>query len=170
MLAYQILKFYLKGVGSGELRSYILRALTVREFGGRNATKRTRGRQWWDGTHKTTASPRLWVCLPVVLRIGSRRALSWEDDTLFMCFCFVFLFLFFSFFRQLCQRLSTRWMALRGHSAADCVRIYLTVARKWPFFGAKLFLAKVRKNGGLFSSVKYKVRTWVTPGLVHLAF
>lgn len=37
-------------------------------------------------------------------------------------------------------------MALRGHSAADCVRIYLTVARKWPFFGAKLFLAKVRKN------------------------
>uniref|UniRef100_A0A8D1AIR9 Pleckstrin homology domain-containing family H member 2 n=1 Tax=Sus scrofa TaxID=9823 RepID=A0A8D1AIR9_PIG len=44
--------------------------------------------------------------------------------------------------RQLCQRLSTRWMALRGHSATDCVRIYLTVARKWPFFGAKLFLAK----------------------------
>ncbi|XP_069350893.1 pleckstrin homology domain-containing family H member 2 [Eulemur rufifrons] len=44
--------------------------------------------------------------------------------------------------RQLCQRLSTRWMALRGHSASDCVRIYLTVARKWPFFGAKLFLAK----------------------------
>uniref|UniRef100_G3TYU2 Pleckstrin homology domain-containing family H member 2 n=1 Tax=Loxodonta africana TaxID=9785 RepID=G3TYU2_LOXAF len=44
--------------------------------------------------------------------------------------------------RQLCQRLSTRWMALRGHSTVDCVRIYLTVARKWPFFGAKLFLAK----------------------------
>ncbi|XP_030355097.1 pleckstrin homology domain-containing family H member 2 [Strigops habroptila] len=44
--------------------------------------------------------------------------------------------------RQLCQRLSTRWMALRGHSAADCVRIYLTVARKWSFFGAKLFAAK----------------------------
>ncbi|KAM9016216.1 pleckstrin homology domain-containing family H member 2 isoform 1-T1 [Ara ararauna] len=44
--------------------------------------------------------------------------------------------------RQLCQRLSTRWMALRGHSAADCIRIYLTVARKWSFFGAKLFAAK----------------------------
>ncbi|KAM4804349.1 pleckstrin homology domain-containing family H member 2 [Urocitellus parryii] len=44
--------------------------------------------------------------------------------------------------RQLYQRLSTRWMALRGHNTADCVRIYLTVARKWPFFGAKLFLAK----------------------------
>ncbi|CAM4539030.1 unnamed protein product [Lepidochelys olivacea] len=44
--------------------------------------------------------------------------------------------------RQLRQRLSTRWMALRGHSAADCVRIYLTVARKWSFFGAKMFTAK----------------------------
>ncbi|XP_055986504.1 pleckstrin homology domain-containing family H member 2 [Sorex fumeus] len=44
--------------------------------------------------------------------------------------------------RQLCQRLSSRWTALRGHSAAECVRIYLTVARKWPFFGAKLFPAK----------------------------
>ncbi|XP_053167753.1 pleckstrin homology domain-containing family H member 2 isoform X2 [Hemicordylus capensis] len=44
--------------------------------------------------------------------------------------------------RQLCQRLSTKWMALRGHSSADCVRIYLVVTRKWPFFGAKLFAAK----------------------------
>ena len=86
-----------------------------------------------------------WVGLPVVSSIGSRRALSWEDDTLFV-------FLFFFFFRQLCQRLSTRWMALRGHSATDCVRIYLTVARKWPFFGAKLFLAKVRNGRGRLSS------------------
>lgn len=56
--------------------------------------------------------------------------------------------------RQLCQRLSTKWMALRGHCAADCVRIYLAVVRKWPFFGAKLFAAKVRifsKLGFLFS-------------------
>ncbi|MEE6474113.1 hypothetical protein FKM82_010276 [Ascaphus truei] len=44
--------------------------------------------------------------------------------------------------RQLYQRLSTRWMALRGHSATDCVRIYLTVARKWAFWGATLFTAK----------------------------
>uniref|UniRef100_A0A674IE40 Pleckstrin homology, MyTH4 and FERM domain containing H2 n=1 Tax=Terrapene triunguis TaxID=2587831 RepID=A0A674IE40_9SAUR len=50
--------------------------------------------------------------------------------------------------RQLRQRLSTRWMALRGHSAADCVRIYLTVARKWSFFGAKMFAAKVRNFTG----------------------
>ncbi|XP_061481371.1 pleckstrin homology domain-containing family H member 2 isoform X2 [Rhineura floridana] len=44
--------------------------------------------------------------------------------------------------RQLYQRFSTKWMALRGHSATDCMRIYLAVARKWPFFGAKLFAAK----------------------------
>ncbi|KAG8443617.1 hypothetical protein GDO86_008966 [Hymenochirus boettgeri] len=44
--------------------------------------------------------------------------------------------------KQLQQRLSTRWMSLRGHSGSDCVRIYLTVARKWLFFGATLFAAK----------------------------
>ncbi|XP_041420212.1 pleckstrin homology domain-containing family H member 2 isoform X2 [Xenopus laevis] len=44
--------------------------------------------------------------------------------------------------KQLQQRLATRWMALRGHSGSDCVRIYLTVARKWAFFGATLFVAK----------------------------
>ncbi|XP_041107363.1 pleckstrin homology domain-containing family H member 2 [Polyodon spathula] len=44
--------------------------------------------------------------------------------------------------RQLLQRLSARWMSLRGRTASDCIRIYLTVARKWPFFGARLFEAK----------------------------
>ncbi|KAM4772471.1 pleckstrin homology domain-containing family H member 2 [Rhinophrynus dorsalis] len=44
--------------------------------------------------------------------------------------------------RQLHQRLAARWMALHGHSSSDCVRIYLTVARKWSFFGATLFPAK----------------------------
>ncbi|MGH0173914.1 UNVERIFIED_CONTAM: hypothetical protein FKN15_070792 [Acipenser sinensis] len=44
--------------------------------------------------------------------------------------------------RQLRQRLSARWMSLRGRTASDCIRIYLTVARKWPFFGARLFEAK----------------------------
>ncbi|KAI1894433.1 hypothetical protein AGOR_G00115760 [Albula goreensis] len=44
--------------------------------------------------------------------------------------------------RQLRQRLSTCWGSLRGRSSSDCIRIYLTVARKWPFFGAKLFAAK----------------------------
>ncbi|XP_051868899.1 pleckstrin homology domain-containing family H member 2 [Pristis pectinata] len=44
--------------------------------------------------------------------------------------------------KQLHQRLSTKWMALRGRVAADCVRIYFAVAKKWPFFGGKLFATK----------------------------
>ncbi|TRY91773.1 hypothetical protein DNTS_023736 [Danionella cerebrum] len=44
--------------------------------------------------------------------------------------------------RELGERLSTKWSVLHGCTAAECVRIYLTVARKWPLFGAKLFCAK----------------------------
>uniref|UniRef100_A0A8C2GIP4 Pleckstrin homology domain containing, family H (with MyTH4 domain) member 2 n=1 Tax=Cyprinus carpio TaxID=7962 RepID=A0A8C2GIP4_CYPCA len=44
--------------------------------------------------------------------------------------------------RQLLQRLSARWASLRGRSSSECIRIYLTVARKWTFFGAKLFEAE----------------------------
>uniref|UniRef100_A0A8C7TDF2 Pleckstrin homology domain containing, family H (with MyTH4 domain) member 1 n=1 Tax=Oncorhynchus mykiss TaxID=8022 RepID=A0A8C7TDF2_ONCMY len=44
--------------------------------------------------------------------------------------------------RHLSERLATKWSVLRGCSASECVRIYLTVARKWPLFGAKLFHAK----------------------------
>ncbi|XP_058470740.1 pleckstrin homology domain-containing family H member 1 [Solea solea] len=44
--------------------------------------------------------------------------------------------------RDLSERLATKWSMLRGCSASECVRIYLTVARKWPLFGAKLFSAK----------------------------
>ncbi|KAJ1103873.1 hypothetical protein NDU88_001294 [Pleurodeles waltl] len=44
--------------------------------------------------------------------------------------------------RRLADRLATKWMVLRGCSAPECIRIYLTVARKWPLFGAKLFAAK----------------------------
>lgn len=47
-------------------------------------------------------------------------------------------------FRDLTERLATKWSMLRGCSASECVRIYLTVARKWPLFGAKLFSAKVK--------------------------
>lgn len=49
-----------------------------------------------------------------------------------------------SHFRDLTERLATKWSVLRGCSASECVRIYLTVARKWPLFGAKLFSAKVK--------------------------
>uniref|UniRef100_A0A663E1Z1 Pleckstrin homology, MyTH4 and FERM domain containing H1 n=1 Tax=Aquila chrysaetos chrysaetos TaxID=223781 RepID=A0A663E1Z1_AQUCH len=44
--------------------------------------------------------------------------------------------------RQLVDRLATKWMVLQGCSPAECVRIYLTVARKWPLFGTKIFAAK----------------------------
>lgn len=49
----------------------------------------------------------------------------------------------FSLFRDLAERLANKWSMLRGCSASECVRIYLTVARKWPLFGAKLYSAKV---------------------------
>uniref|UniRef100_A0A8C1E200 Pleckstrin homology domain containing, family H (with MyTH4 domain) member 1 n=1 Tax=Cyprinus carpio carpio TaxID=630221 RepID=A0A8C1E200_CYPCA len=37
--------------------------------------------------------------------------------------------------RELAERLATKWSVLRGCTASECVRIYLTVARKWPLFG-----------------------------------
>ncbi|XP_064000004.1 pleckstrin homology domain-containing family H member 1 [Pogoniulus pusillus] len=44
--------------------------------------------------------------------------------------------------RQLADRLAVKWMVLQGCSPPECIRIYLTVARKWPLFGTKLFAAK----------------------------
>ncbi|XP_077096211.1 pleckstrin homology domain-containing family H member 1 isoform X2 [Siphateles boraxobius] len=44
--------------------------------------------------------------------------------------------------RDLGECLATKWSVLGGCTASECVRIYLTVARKWPLFGAKLFSAK----------------------------
>ncbi|XP_048339958.1 pleckstrin homology domain-containing family H member 1 isoform X2 [Sphaerodactylus townsendi] len=44
--------------------------------------------------------------------------------------------------RQLADQLAAKWMMLHGCSSPECVRIFLTVARKWPLFGAKLFIAK----------------------------
>uniref|UniRef100_G3T5M8 Pleckstrin homology, MyTH4 and FERM domain containing H1 n=1 Tax=Loxodonta africana TaxID=9785 RepID=G3T5M8_LOXAF len=44
--------------------------------------------------------------------------------------------------RHLADTLTTKWLALQGCSSPECIRIYLTVARKWPFFGAKLFTAQ----------------------------
>lgn len=53
-----------------------------------------------------------------------------------------------------CQVLCERWAALKGRSAHDCVRIFLTCTRKWPFFGAKLFQVQVSasRHGGVVSS------------------
>ncbi|XP_006884822.1 PREDICTED: pleckstrin homology domain-containing family H member 1 [Elephantulus edwardii] len=44
--------------------------------------------------------------------------------------------------RHLADMLTSKWAALQGCSPPECIRIYLTVARKWPFFGAKLFTAQ----------------------------
>ncbi|XDB54220.1 hypothetical protein AB1E18_007690 [Capra hircus] len=44
--------------------------------------------------------------------------------------------------RHLADQLTTKWAALQGCSSPECIRIYLTVARKWPLFGAKLFAAQ----------------------------
>jgi len=49
--------------------------------------------------------------------------------------------------RHLADLLTTKWAALQGCSPPECIRIYLTVARKWPFFGAKLFAAQVSADG-----------------------
>ncbi|XP_049591747.1 pleckstrin homology domain-containing family H member 2 isoform X2 [Syngnathus scovelli] len=58
--------------------------------------------------------------------------------------------------RQLLQRLSARWSSLRGRNSSECVRIYLTVAKKWPFFGAKLFEAE-----SITSSPDPAARVWL---------
>lgn len=49
------------------------------------------------------------------------------------------------------MRLLERWTSLRGRTVQDCVRVYLAVVRKWPFCGAKLYMAKV--NGLLVEFV-----------------
>ncbi len=46
--------------------------------------------------------------------------------------------------KELQELLTTKWHLLRGRSVLDCVRIFLTCARKWPLFGAALFQAKPR--------------------------
>uniref|UniRef100_A0A182N608 Plekhh1 n=1 Tax=Anopheles dirus TaxID=7168 RepID=A0A182N608_9DIPT len=48
--------------------------------------------------------------------------------------------------KELQDLLSAKWALLRSRSVLDCVRIYLTCARKWPFFGAALFQAKPRHS------------------------
>jgi len=52
----------------------------------------------------------------------------------------------FFFIRELQEKLQEKWIALKGRSMLDCVRIYLTCTRKWPFFGATLYQAKVYNN------------------------
>ncbi|KAK0096586.1 hypothetical protein PV326_005047 [Microctonus aethiopoides] len=48
--------------------------------------------------------------------------------------------------RELQEKLQEKWIGLRGRSVVDCVRIYLTCTRKWPFFGATLYQAKLKQS------------------------
>ncbi|XP_071081218.1 pleckstrin homology domain-containing family H member 1-like isoform X1 [Haliotis cracherodii] len=45
---------------------------------------------------------------------------------------------------SLLERLAERWLSLQGRTSADCIRVYLAVARKWQYYGAKLFRAKIK--------------------------
>uniref|UniRef100_A0A2A4K8Q0 Plekhh1 n=1 Tax=Heliothis virescens TaxID=7102 RepID=A0A2A4K8Q0_HELVI len=47
--------------------------------------------------------------------------------------------------RDVEEKLRSKWVALKGRSSADCVRIYLNCTRKWPFFGATLFQARIKQ-------------------------
>ncbi|XP_056666917.1 pleckstrin homology domain-containing family H member 1 isoform X3 [Monodelphis domestica] len=44
--------------------------------------------------------------------------------------------------RHLADTLASKWTTLQGCSSSECIRTYLTVARKWSLFGAKLFAAQ----------------------------
>lgn len=48
--------------------------------------------------------------------------------------------------KEIQELLITKWVLLKGRSTLDCVRIFLTCCRKWPFFGAALFQAKPRHS------------------------
>lgn len=46
--------------------------------------------------------------------------------------------------KDLQDSLAIKWALLKTRSTLDCVRIYLTCCRKWPYFGSSLFQAKLR--------------------------
>lgn len=46
--------------------------------------------------------------------------------------------------KELQDSLAVKWSLLKTRSTLDCVRIYLTCCRKWPYFGSSLFQAKLR--------------------------
>ena len=51
--------------------------------------------------------------------------------------------LFSSFLRSLTLRMAEKWSTLHGWNQKECVDRYLENARRWPFFGCKLFQAQV---------------------------
>ncbi|XP_074092178.1 pleckstrin homology domain-containing family H member 1 isoform X6 [Macrotis lagotis] len=58
--------------------------------------------------------------------------------------------------RHLAHTLASKWTTLQGCSSTECIRIYLTVARKWSLFGAKLFPAQTTQL-----STKGNILVWI---------
>ncbi|XP_074661838.1 pleckstrin homology domain-containing family H member 1-like [Tubulanus polymorphus] len=46
--------------------------------------------------------------------------------------------------REVMESMEKKWISLKSQSQQECVRIYLNATRKWPFFGAKLYSAKLK--------------------------
>ncbi|XP_046382604.1 uncharacterized protein CG43867 isoform X5 [Ischnura elegans] len=70
--------------------------------------------------------------------------------------------------RELLESLTEKWMSLKGRSLLDCVRIYLTCTRKWPFFGATLFQAKLKSGNAGEVAIGQEVWLAVTEDSVTL--
>ncbi|PIK42230.1 putative pleckstrin-likey domain-containing family H member 1 isoform X2 [Apostichopus japonicus] len=47
---------------------------------------------------------------------------------------------------KLFEQLGEKWSALKHKQPAECMKIFLNVCRRWPFFGAKLFSAKYKSE------------------------
>ena len=58
-----------------------------------------------------------------------------------MCACNTWFVI--AFCSKLEQEFADSWSLLRGRGSVDCVRVYLTVVRKWSYFGARIFSARV---------------------------
>jgi hypothetical protein len=69
--------------------------------------------------------------------------------------------------RSVKMRVACRWASLRGHNPHECVKLLLAVARQWPYFGARLFYAKVKSLLVLLIIHTYKNFCW--PYLGHVS-
>nr|XP_054759548.1 pleckstrin homology domain-containing family H member 1-like [Lytechinus pictus] len=68
--------------------------------------------------------------------------------------------------RKLKHKINEKWNELRGRSQTECIRIYVTVLRKWRHFGAYVIPATVSLSFGSFPSIQCKYgkqeRVWLT--------
>ena len=108
-----------------------------------NSYKSQENRIWWEHPYimpmQSFVSNSVTKC-PCLLSLGTgymaepQRTVHGYCLSCFLCH------------RSLRSLLADRWRALRGRTTEDCVRTYLTVVRKWPFCGARLFHVQVGAN------------------------